>query len=155
MSELEAPYNASGKPEDPINVDPRQFFIKLGSRPMFSPYKFALYLNEAYGPIKRIRGGQIAPLPWPALKRVATLILKDQFSKSKIDETFWCLASLIYRQPQPDDPNDHEYWKELLALTIPDPERRKEFCVFCGEQLIDCDAPFLNKTRLQSESDAL
>jgi hypothetical protein len=155
MSEPESAYDASGKPEDPINVYPRQFFFKIGSRLIFSPYKLAVYLNETYGPIKRIRGGQIVPLPWPALKRVATLILKDQFSTLKIDETFYCLAALIYRPPEPESPNDQQYWRELLTLTIPDPERRNEFCVFCAEQLIDCDSPVLNENRVQAGSDAL
>lgn len=147
--------NVSLTATPPVEVDPMQFFGLRGKRLVFSPYRFAVYLNETYGPIKRIRGGQIAPLTWPALKRVATLILKDRFSRSILDETFYCLAALIYRQPEPNDPNDHVYWGELLALTIPDPERREEFCAFCAEQLRDPFSFFPTETRLQAGSDDL
>ena len=86
-------------PATPAEIDPKQFFVTRGKRPMFSPYKLAMFINQTYGPII-YQDKRFIPIPAPRLVSIMALILKDHFSMSSSSETLACLSALTYRDPE-------------------------------------------------------
>jgi hypothetical protein len=97
MSEREVPYNATVSPAPaPETIDPKQFFDIRGKRPMFAPFKMAMFINETYGPFKYLTEGLGRGLPEKHLKKIIILILKDHVTEESIDRVYLCLEGITY-----------------------------------------------------------